>query len=155
MMHKIEGAISTWGNLGVYHLDELYNCNRSAFFKLLCCCLSINQSTSLTLFIFLSAQFLINHHNVLNIFVTCVQEHTLCLIAMDEARIHIQHGTSFCDDIRALCMDFFRWVFGNQPVNQHLRLIVLSATFPTSYIRILSSFSTVDFTTAIAFLGDC
>jgi hypothetical protein len=117
VMHKFEGAISTWGNVGVYHLDEIYNCNCSVFFKLLCHCLSINRSISSMLLTFLSPQFSINHQNALNVFVTCAQERTLHLIAMDEARIHIQHGTSFRDDICTLRIDFFRWVFGNQPAN--------------------------------------
>jgi hypothetical protein len=89
VMHKFEGAISTWGNVGVYHLDELYNCNCPGYFKLLCCCLSINRSTSSTMFIFLSPKFLMNHQNALDAFVTCVQERTLCLIAMDKAHIHV------------------------------------------------------------------
>jgi hypothetical protein len=117
MMHTFEEAISTWGNMGVYHLDEIYDCNCSAFFKLLCRCLSINRSTSSMLFIFLSPQFLINHQNTFNVFVMCAQERTLCLIAMDEAHIHVQHGTSLHDEIRALPVDFFRRVFGNQPAN--------------------------------------
>ncbi len=117
VMHKFEGAISTWGNVGVYCLDEIYNCNRSAFFKLLLCCLSINRNTSSTLFIFLLPQFLINHQNTINVFVTCAQERTLCLIAMDEAHIHVQHGTSFFNDICALHIDFFGRVFVNQPTN--------------------------------------
>jgi superfamily II DNA helicase RecQ len=82
------------------------------------------------MFIFLSPQFLMNHQNAPHIFVTCMQEGTLCLIAMDEAHIHVQHGTSFRDDIRALQVDFFRRVFGSQPANQRLQLIVLSTTFP-------------------------
>jgi hypothetical protein len=27
VMHKFEDAITTWGNVGVYHLDEHYDCN--------------------------------------------------------------------------------------------------------------------------------
>jgi hypothetical protein len=102
------------------------------------------------LIIFLSPQFLMNHQNALDIFVTCAQEHTLCLIAMDEAHIHVQHGTSFRDNIHALRVEFFRQVFGNQPVNRRLLSIVLSATFPSSYLRFLSSLLTVNLT-----IGDC
>ena len=40
-MHKFEGAIPIWGNKGVYHLDEIFDCNRSAYFALLCYCSSI------------------------------------------------------------------------------------------------------------------
>jgi hypothetical protein len=109
-----------------------------------------HMHTSFTLFIFLLPQFLINHQNALDVFVTRAQERTLCLIAMDEAHIHIQHETAFHDDICALCVDFFRRVFGNQPTNQRPRLIVLSATFSSSYLHILSSLLTANST-----IGDC
>jgi hypothetical protein len=78
---------------------------------------------------FLSLQFLINHRGALDVFITCAQEHTLRLIAMDEVHVHIQHGTSIRDDICALRVDFFSWVFGNQPTNRRPHLIALSATF--------------------------
>jgi hypothetical protein len=50
----------TWGNVGVYYVDEIFNCNQSAYFALLCQCSLINRRTSSTFFIFLSLQFLIN-----------------------------------------------------------------------------------------------
>ncbi len=53
-------------------------------------------------------------------------------------------------DICSLCIKFFRQVFGNQPANWCPWLIVLSATFPLSYLCILSSLLTVNFT-----IGDC
>jgi superfamily II DNA helicase RecQ len=56
-----------------------------------------------------------NHRNTLDIFVTCANEQTLRLIAIDEAHIHIQHGTLFRADIRALRAEFFTQVYGNQP----------------------------------------
>ncbi len=67
--------------------------------------LLINQPKHVVhLFIFLSPWFLISHQDVLNLFVTCAHEHTLPLIAMDEAHIHVQHWdwASFRVDICAL-----------------------------------------------------
>ena len=55
--------------------------------------------------------------HALDVFVTCAQERTLRLIAMDEAHVHVQHGTSFCDDICVLRVEFFRRMYGNQPSN--------------------------------------
>jgi hypothetical protein len=118
VMHKFEKAIFTWGNMGVYHLDEIYDCNCPAFFKLLHHCSSINRSTSSTLFIFLTLQFLMNRQNALDVSVTCAQERTLCLIAMDEAHIQVQHGTSFRNDICALALNFLGGYLAiNQPIN--------------------------------------
>ncbi len=74
VMHKFEDANTTWGNVGVYHLDELYDSNRQAFDRLLQRCLTIKCNTTSTLFIFLSPQFLVHHRNTLDIFVTCAQE---------------------------------------------------------------------------------
>jgi hypothetical protein len=138
------------GNMGVYRLDEIYDCNCPAFFKLLRHCLSINRSTSSTLFIFLSPQLLMNQQNTLDVLAMCAQERTLCLIEMDEAHIYVQHGISFRDDIRALCINFFRRVFGNQPANQRPQLIVLSTTFILSYLCMLSGLLTVNVT-----IDDC
>ena len=110
-MHKFEDANTTWGNVGAYHLDELYSSNRSAFTRLMRCCLSIKQSTTLTLFLFLSPQFFVNHCNALDVFATCAQERTFCLIAMDKAHVHIQHMTSFRNYICVLSVEFFRRIF--------------------------------------------
>jgi len=102
VMHKFEHTATTWGNVGVYHLDELFDSNCSAFARLLRRCLLIERNTACSLFMFLSPQFLINRRAALHIFVSCAHERTLQLIMMDEAHIHVQHGTSFSDDIRAL-----------------------------------------------------
>jgi superfamily II DNA helicase RecQ len=107
----------------------------------------MKRNTTSTLFMFLSQQFLVHHRNTLDIFV-CARERTLRLIAIDEAHIHVQHGTSFRADIRALRAEFFTQVYGNQPSVQRPRLIALSATFPASYLRLLSNLLTVDATPA-------
>jgi len=154
MMHKFEEYNPTWGNVGVYHLDELYDCNRQLYHSLLCGCTSLGRDTSSTFFILLSPQFLflINHRDALDIFVSCAHERTLTLrvIAMDEAHIHVQHGTSFREDICALRIKFFRKVYGNQPRDLRPRLIALMATFPTTYVALLSTLLTVDMS-----IGDC
>jgi len=99
-----------WGNVGMYHLDELYNCNRQLYHSLLSSCALLSRDTSSTFFIFLSPQFLINHRDALNVFVSCAHKRMLRINTMDEAHIHVQHGTSFHEDIRALRIEFFRKV---------------------------------------------
>ncbi len=83
VMHKFEGAIQIWGNLGVYHLDEICNCNPSAYFILLCRCVSMSRITTSTLCIFLSPQFLVNHQDAHEVFVECTHECKLGVIAME------------------------------------------------------------------------
>ena len=91
-MHKFEECNSTWGNVGVYHLDELYNCNQQLYHSLLSHCMLLGQDTSSTFFIFLSPQFLINHRDTLDIFVSCAHERTLRVIAMDEVGAALQNS---------------------------------------------------------------
>ncbi len=64
---------------------------------------------------------------------------------MDEVHINIQHGISFRGEIRALRVEFFQRVHGNQPIDRQPRLIALTATFTRSYVPMLSNLMTVDF----------
>ena len=102
VMHKFEDYNPTWGNMGVYLLNELYDCNRQLYHSLLYGCTLLGRDTLSTFFIFLSPQFLISHRDALNVFVSCAHKRTLRVITMDEAHIHVQHRTSFREDIRAL-----------------------------------------------------
>jgi superfamily II DNA helicase RecQ len=145
VMHKFKSSNLTWGNIGIYHLDKIYDCNTMAYNKLLHRCSLVEQSTSSTLFIFISPQFLIHHPDALGVFVTCTQERTLRLIAMDEVHIHVQHGSSFHQEICALRIEFFHSVYSNQPCKLQPWLIAMTATFPRSYLAILSSLLTVNF----------
>jgi len=121
-----------------------YDCNRQLYHSILSGCALLGRDTSSTFFIFLSPQFLIG------VFVSCAHKRTLCVIAMDEAHIHVQHGTSFRKDIRALRIEFFRKVYGNQPRDLRPWLIALTATFPTTYVALLSTLLTVNMS-----IGDC
>ncbi len=152
-MHKLESSNPTWGNIGIYHLENIFHCNCSAYQKLFHRCSTIEQSTSSRFFVILLPQFLINHPNVLGVFITCAQEYVLRLITMDKVHIHVQHWLSFCEEIQGLCVEFFRHIYGNQLRNQSPRLIALTATFPTSYLWLLSSLLTVDSCICNLFLG--
>jgi superfamily II DNA helicase RecQ len=128
VMHKFEEYNPTWGKVGV--------CHRQLYHSLLSGCTLLGRDTSSTFFIFLSPQFLNNHRDTLNKFVSCAHKRTLHVIAMDEAHIHVQHGTSFREDIRALQIEFFRKVYGNQPRDLRPWLIALTAAFPTTYFAL-------------------
>jgi hypothetical protein len=67
--HKFEDTIPIWGNVGVYHLDEIFDSNRSTYFALLQCCASMSRRTTSTIFIFLSPQFLVNHQDARDVFI--------------------------------------------------------------------------------------
>ncbi len=144
LLHKFQSSNPTWGNIGVYHLDKLFDCNCLVYHQLLRQCSSIEGCTSTMLFIFILPQFLINHPKALSVFLTCTHNCTLLLIAMDEVHIHVQHGLLFHEEICALCIKIFRLIYGNQPRELQPRPIALTGTFPRSYLQILSSLVTVD-----------
>jgi hypothetical protein len=60
----------------------------------------------------------------------------LRLIVMDEAHIRVQHGTR-----RHTCAQGWNFwcVYGNQPCDLCPRHIVLTATFPSSHVWLLST----------------
>ena len=107
VMHIFVAYNPTWGNVGVYHLDEMIDSERHLFALLLRSCSSMRRDTSSTFFVFLSPKFLTNHCNALEVFLACTKARTLHVIAMDKAHIQVQHGTSFRDDIGALRANFF------------------------------------------------
>ena len=117
------------------HLDELFDANKRLYYDLL--------ETTTTVFIFLSPQFLINHPEARDVFIECSHCTTLCVIALDEAHIHMQHGTLFRSEIRALQVLFFAKIFHEQLPMMPPRLIVLTATMPTSYLPHLCRLLTV------------
>jgi hypothetical protein len=69
----------------------------------------------MAVFIFLSPQFVINHPNAPDFFIDCSHLTTLCLVALDNAHIHVQHRTSFYSKILELQAIFLAKPFGNQP----------------------------------------
>jgi len=79
VMHKFEAYNPTWVNVGVYHLDEMYDCDHQLYSSFLLSCSSMRRDTSSTFFVFLSP--LINHRNALAVFVACAHDRTLRAIA--------------------------------------------------------------------------
>ena len=107
VMSKFTCADQRFGAVTVQHLGELYNGNKKVYHELLKRCRSLQRSTTMTVFIFLSPQFLINHPDAHDVFIACSHRATLCVVAIDKAHIHVQHGTSFRGEIRA----FAKYVF--------------------------------------------
>jgi superfamily II DNA helicase RecQ len=96
-----------------------------------------------TVFIFMSPQFLINHPEAREVFIECSHRTTIRVIVLDEVHIHVQHGTSFRSEIRALQVLFFSKIFREQLPMMRPRLIVLTATMPTFYLPHLCRLFTV------------
>jgi superfamily II DNA helicase RecQ len=144
VMSKFTSADQRFGAVTVQHLDELYAGNKKVFHDLLERCRGLRRSTTTTVFIFLSPQFLINHTDARDVFIACSHRATLRVVAIDEAHVHVQHGTSFRSEIRALQTMFFAKLFGNQlEAMMRKRLIVLTATLPTNYLPPLCHLLTI------------
>lgn len=144
VMSKFNCASQRFGAVTVQHLDELFDANKKVYRELLERCRGLRRSTTTTLFVFLSPQFLINHPDARDVFIECSHRATLRVVALDEAHIHVQHGTSFRSEIRALQSNFFGKIFGNQPDStMKPRLIVMTATMPTSYLPPLCRLLTI------------
>ena len=107
VMSKFTCANQKFGTVAVQHLDELFDANKQVYYHLLEQCHGLCRSTTTTVFIFMSPQFLINHPKAREVFIECSHCTTLRVIALDEVHIHVQHGTSFRSKIRALQVLFF------------------------------------------------
>ena len=70
VMHKFEHAATTWGNVGVYHLDKLFDLNRLVMF------VDGTKHDMLTVHV-LASPVLINHRDALDVFISCAHECTL------------------------------------------------------------------------------
>jgi hypothetical protein len=142
-------ADQCFGAITIQHLDELCNANKQVYKDLLQRCRGLLCSTTTTVFIFLSPQFIINHPDAHDVFIECSHRATLCVVTLDKAHIHVQHGTSFRSKIWALQAQFFSKIFGNQLHLMRPCLIVRTAIMPTSYLLPLSHLLTIN-----SFSGD-
>ncbi len=118
VMSKFMCTIVPLGAVIIQHLNELYDANKNAYKKLLQRCGGLLWSSTMTVFIFLSPQFLINHPDACNVFIECLHCTTLWVVALDEAHIHVQHRTLFCNEICALQAIFFSKIFWKQSRNE-------------------------------------
>ena len=87
--------------------------------------------------------FLINHTNARDVFIECSHQATLCVVALDKAHIHVQHGTSFRSKIRALQVHFFAKIFGNHSWMKRPWMIAMTATLPNMYLAPLCRLLTI------------
>lgn len=147
VLKKFTTASTDFGDVRVFHLDELHEVNHDKYKQLLQRIGNIHNITEekdSTLFVFLSPQFFINNKDACDVMIRAAECKTLRLVCMDEFHVHCQHGSSFRSDCRALRDIFFGPVF--QPSkNYGVRFLGTSATVPNDYIDILSDLTTIPF----------
>jgi hypothetical protein len=105
-MSKFTCANQKFGAVAVQHLDELFDANKQVYYNLLEQYRGLRRSTTTTVFIFMSPQFLINHPKAREVFIECSHRTTLRVIALDKVHIHVHTGRHFVAR-SALCRFFF------------------------------------------------
>ena len=145
VLQKFTCADETWGTVEVQHLDELYEANRSKYNEFLQRCHGLKRSTSSTVFVFLSPQFLVNHQDALDVFVHCAVGRTLRVVVEDEVHLKVQHGMSFRGEIRELRNIFYRKVFDPANRRDWPKSIFMTGTLPSDYIADITTLTTIPF----------
>jgi len=77
VMNKFTCANQNFGAVAVQHLNDLFDANKRVCYDLLEQCRGLRRSTTTTVFIFLSPQFLINHPEARDVFIECSHHTTL------------------------------------------------------------------------------
>ena len=73
----------------------------------------------------------------------CHERVVLRLVALDEAQLYAQHGTTFRGCIRLLLDQFFRIVFSRTSVRQHPLALAMSATMALRLCDYLGRLTTI------------
>lgn len=103
VLEKFKIANNTFGEVNVSHLDELLNVKREQYRSVLSSVGAIHRGADSPHFIFVSPQFLVKHSDARDdVLVDAVCRRVVGLVIMDEVHVHVQHGTSFREDVRKL-----------------------------------------------------
>ena len=143
VLEKFKTNNDVFGEVNVSHLDELYEVDPAQYASVLERVRELDEDTDSTHFIFLSPQFLVRHRDACDVFLDAVRRRVVGLIVMDEAHVHVQHGTSFREEIRELRDIFFRQVFAEllyRPL-----FLTTTATLPQDYVQDLGNLVAMSF----------
>lgn len=102
---------------------------------------------------FLSPQFLVKNRDAREVFIDAVRRRVVGLVVIDKVHLHVQHGTSFREEICELG-DFFWPIFaapGNIPCPLFL---ATTATFPAEYTDDLHNLVALPFAPCTILRGD-
>ena len=106
-LSKFQGANQAYGSVSAHNLDEVWAQSRTQYNAILCRAASLRRDTTSTLFLMSSPQFLLKHVELVNVLAAQAKERVLRLVVVDEVHLHVQQGTTFRHEIRALKDAFF------------------------------------------------
>jgi len=153
VLDKFKSANQRFGKVLVFHLDELAQnepAKHEAFIEL---CHTQEAGTRHTFFVFLSPQHLIKYPRARAALLMAAEKGTLKTVIMDEVHVHIQHGTSFREECRALTSLFFRPLFHPEDRVSKVVFLATTATLPHDYICELARLTTLRFPPASIIRG--
>ena len=146
VMAKFSSASQSHGSVRAYHLDELYDNNKTRYQEVMKRCADLKRSTVSTVFLFLSPQHLCKVVSARTTLIRCSWYGTLRTIFMDEVHLRVQHALSFQKECRMLRDLFF--VKCMHPPDSSIFVpyfVGLTATFPTDYIDGLHQLTSIPF----------
>ena len=153
VLDKFVSAKQKYGKVRVFHLDELVDNAPTKYDAFLQTCYGLPIDTANTVFAFLSPHHLIRHPRSLKALLNAAENGSLRSVVMDEVHLHVQHGTSFREECRALTTQFFKPVFHPQGRTSTVRFLATSATIPAPYIPEIARLTTLRFPSASVIRG--
>mmetsp|Transcript_10303 Transcript_10303/g.15594 ORF Transcript_10303/g.15594 Transcript_10303/m.15594 type:complete len:602 (+) Transcript_10303:55-1860(+) len=155
-MKKMEEAKQCFGSVETHHCDELPTDDGGiALQKIVTRVKELDDTTTSTIFLFASPQFLCNKANkpLLDELLSAHKRKILRVVAVDEAHLHVQHS-SFRVEILMLRDLFFKKVFNKDDPRSHPVFFAMTATMPKQYIPRLVALTNVQLSRDNIFRGN-
>ena len=107
VLEKFKTTNNEFGEVNVSHLDEVFEISQQQYRDVLALVAEMRPCSDSTHFVFLSPQFLVKHPDAREVFLDAARRGVVGLVVIDEVHLHVQHGTSFRNDIHELRDVFF------------------------------------------------
>ena len=155
-LSRFQEGSSRYGRIEAVNLDARGKNSRwrKRFIKHIA---EMSKSTTSTLFVFTSPQFLADNKDVRNAIINvCLNKRTFRSFTIDEAHLLAQHGSSFRSEIRLVCEEFIKPIFGGEKKDDVYRpfFLAMSATVSLQDMTTLGSLTGVGFPKEYRFWGD-
>ena len=144
LLEGLREGSSTDASVEAHHVDELpADVVRDTLVPRLD---SLDGDSSSLIFLLCSPQELSENGILRAAMLRCHGRGVLRLVALDEAHLYAQHGTTFRGCIRLLLDQFFRVVFSRTSGRQHPLLLAMSATMTLRLAGYLARLTTIPWT---------
>jgi len=142
-LSKFQGANQAYGSVTAHNLDEVWGQSKRRYNEILHRAASIQRDTTSTLFLLSSPQFLLKHTELLRVLESQAKERVLRLVVVDEVHLHVQQGTTFRHEIRALKEAFFAKVYDGSNLRENPKVVFATGTMRGDYVGLTSALTTI------------